>query len=308
MFFVAEAYDDDEFANGGNGITGSHINNLYSAGFDAVYDAGLYWQIRNIYLRGWWASGISDLLNSHTTYYGRGARYLVGYQSNHDEVQPASKQYAGGAQPNMLWGKVPTAVAALVSGSFLFYNGHEIGEPVAQADDEAGDDGKVSLINYTYMPEFLKWRQGQSDNRTLALRRYYQRLVRLHRDQAAFNRPEAAFHDLLGPNAAAYGDAYRQWLFSFVRASGTSRFLVVANFDRVNAKSLTLKFTAQALQALGINNDGTTYTFTDRLNTEDDDGNPITPATFQASGSALWSSGLPITVGANQVLVLERNP
>jgi hypothetical protein len=313
---MAEAYDNDCYVNGGNWRTGSHINTLFSSGFDGVYDKGNYDQTRNIYTAGWWANGLTTHRNNNLSGYGRGANYMVQFTSNHDEVQAASNEFYGGANNcysggtvdcnNMFYGKVPSAMIYLEGGSVLMYNGHEVGEPANGVDDTIGNgnDGKTSIFDYVNMPQETAYRNGTLDARSSALRRYYSRLVNLSQ-QSAFKTAEVYYGDISANNTGK-GNDFNQWLYIFTRDNSTSRYVVVANFDRNNAKTYTVSLTSTMLNQLGIANNSTSYTFTDRLNTEDDNGNPVTPYAITVSGSTLWSSGLTFTVPANTTLVLQR--
>ena len=316
FFWMAEAYDNDCYVSGGTWRTGSHVNALFSSGFDGVYDKGNYDQVRNIYTAGWWANGITTHHTNNLSGYGRGADYMVQFTSNHDEVQPASNEYFGGANNctgagtpdcnNMLYGKVPTSMIYLEGGSILMYNGHEVGEPANGTDDTIGNgnDGKTSIFDFVNMPQETAYRGGTLDARSSALRRYYSRLVNLSQ-QGAFQNTEDYFGDI-SANNTGLGNDFNQWLYLYTRDNSTSRYVVFANFDRSNAKTYTVSLTSTMLSNLGIVNNSTSYTLTDRLNTEDDNGNAITPYSITATGTTLYSTGLTFTVPANTTLVLQR--
>lgn len=311
VYWIAEAYDNDCYVNGGTWRTGSHINALFAAGFDGVYDKGNYDQVRNILTQSWWANGITAHRNSNVNAYGRGAQYMVEFTSNHDEVQPASNEYWGGANNcngtvdcnNMLYARPPTATALLEGSNILMYNGHEIGEPANGSDDFNGNDGKTSIFEYVNMPQMTAFRNGSLDNRSLALRNYYSRLVNLSA-QSAFNGAEDFYEDISSENTGL-GNDFNQWLYLFTRANGTNHYIVISNFDRSNAKTYTVHLSANAWQALGVANSSTTYTFTDRLNTQDENGNSVTPYSITASGSQFWQNGLSFTIPAATTLVLQ---
>jgi glycosidase len=313
VYWIAEAYDNDCYVNGGTWRTGSHINALFAAGFDGVYDKGNYDQVRNILTQNWWANGISAHRSSNVNGYGRGAQYLVEFTSNHDEVQPASNEYWGGANNcsnngtvdcnNMLYAKTPTATALLEGSNILMYNGHEIGEPANGSDDFNGNDGKTSIFDYVNMPQMTAFRNGTLDNRSLALRSYYGRLVNLSA-QSAFNSAEDSYEDISSENTSL-GNDFNQWLYVFARANGTNHYIVIANYDRNSAKNYTVHLSSSGLQALGVANNGTNYTFTDRLNTQDENGNTVTPYSVTESGTQLWQNGLSFTVPANTTLALQ---
>ncbi len=313
VYWIAEAYDNDCYVNGGTWRTGSHINALFAAGFDGVYDKGNYDQVRNILTQGWWADGISQHRTSDINAYSRGAQYLVEFTSNHDEVQPASNEYWGGANNcsnngtvdcnNMLYAKTPTATALLEGSNILMYNGHEVGEPANGSDDFNGNDGKTSIFDYVNMPQMTAFRNGTLDNRSLALRSYYSRLVNLSA-QSAFSSAEDSYEDISSENTSL-GNDFNQWLYVFARASGTNHYIVIANYDRNSAKNYTVHLSSSGLQALGVANNSTSYTFTDRLNTQDENGNSVTPYSITESGMQLWQNGLSFTVPANTTLVLQ---
>ncbi len=312
-YWIAEAYDDDCYVHGGTWRTGSHINALFASGFDGVYDKGNYDQVRKILTEGWWANGITTHRNNNISAYGRGAQYLVEFTSNHDEVQPASNEYYGGANNcsnngtvdcnNMLYAKTPTATALLEGSNILVYNGHEVGEPANGSDDFNGNDGKTSIFDYVNMPQMTAFRSGSLDSRSSTLHTYYSRLVNLSA-RSAFSSAEDFYEDISSENTHL-GDDFNRWLYLFTRAHGANHYIVIANYDRNNAKNYTVHLSAKALNALGIANDGTDYTFTDRLNTQNSDGNPVTPYSVKESGSQLWQNGLSFTVAANTTLVLQ---
>jgi glycosidase len=297
-YWIAEAYDNDCYVNGGNWRTGSHINALFSAGFDGVYDKGNYDQVRNILTQGWWANGITAHRDSNSSAYGSGAQYMVEFTSNHDEVQPASHEYWGGSYDDMLYAKVPTATALLEGSNILMYNGSEVGEPASGTSD-----GRTSIFDYVNMPQMTAFRNGSLDNRSIALRNYYGRLVNLAA-QPAFSTATDFYEDISSENTNL-GNDFNQWLYLFTRANGNSHAIVIANFDPNNAKSYTVHLSANAWSDLNIANNGTSYTFTDSLNTQDENGNTVTPYTITESGSQLWQNGLSFTIPADTTLVLQ---
>ena len=313
VYWIAEAYDNDCYVNGGTWRTGSHINALFASGFDGVYDKGNYDQVRNVLTQGWWASGITSHRSSNSSAYGRGAQYMVEFTSNHDEVQPASNEYWGGANGcynngtvdcnNMLYAKTPTATALLEGSNTLMYNGAEIGEPANGSDDYNGNDGKTSIFDYVNMPQMTAYRNGTLDTRSLALRAYYSRLGNLSA-QPAFSSAEDFYEDISAENTGL-GNDFNQWLYLFTRANGSSHAIVIANYDENNAKTYTDHLSSNALNALGIANNGTSYTLTDRLNTQDDNGNSITPYSVTETGTQFWQNGLTFTDPPDTTLVLQ---
>jgi glycosidase len=312
-YWIAEAYDNDCYVNGGTWRTGSHVNSLFASGFDGVYDKGNYDQVRNVLTSGWWTDGITTHRSSDISAYGRGAQYMVEFTSNHDELQPASNEYWGGANNcynngtvdcnNMLYAKTPTATVMLEGSNTLMYNGAEVGEPANGSDDFNGNDGKTSIFDYVNMPQMTAYRNGTLDTRSLALRAYYSRLGNLSA-QPAFSSAEDFYEDISAENTGL-GNDFNQWLYLFTRTSGSSHAIVIANYDENNAKTYTVHLSSTALTNLGIANNGTSYTLTDHLNTTDDNGNAITPYSVTETGSQLWQNGLTFTDPADTTLVLE---
>ena len=150
VMFIGEGYDLDGWYgpdSGAIGNAGSTWANMFAGGFDGIYDKnGLLDQVRNIYTQSWWANGIGQRVRAETNdpfEYSRtvgnvgktGAQALVRMMSNHDELQPASNEWAGSSSDDMLKPRAATGAVVLLPGSSLLYNGQEIGEAAGIEDN-----------------------------------------------------------------------------------------------------------------------------------------------------------------------------
>ncbi len=313
VFIIGEGYDrDGSFGpdSGAIGNAGSNWANLWSGGFDGVYDKAMYDQIRSIYTSDWSAEGIGEKFGQEVgqpwSYIQKegnigptAARHMVHMLSNHDELQPASNEFLGGdwGADNILLPKPGTATAFLLPGSLLMYNGHEVGEQASVEDNYqcgvahpspwcgAKGDGKTTFFDYAFMPELYTWVQGESNDKTLALRSYYQRIIEQAR-YAQLNDPQGAgYFDISQTSEWDWQPEFlKQWVYPFAR-TGETIFdykvgsIILSNFyGTPNTINLSLKINGgnELLTALGIDNDPSqTYRFYERAVLEDEDGNPL---------------------------------
>ena len=237
VFFIGEAYDNDPMKVG----AGNVMDELLSAGFQAVYDDPAYKTLKGIHDGVKWANDLDGALaaaeREHLFH------HALRYAENHDEVR-----LAGAGQ----WGGIGAAVGRPVSailygvgrGPVLMHSGQEVGEPAAGAEGHGGDDARTTIFDYWSMPELVKWVNGHAyDGKNLSasqqeLRAFYSRLLHL--------AGEPAFRDgeFFGLNPANVGNphfgrlpgetASGHWLYAFLRhdAASGQRFLVVANLHR----------------------------------------------------------------------------
>jgi glycosidase len=286
--FVAEAYDDDP-----NKLTeGNVLVALVEAGFDAVYDHQSYKVLKDLYDGPKWANDLDGILGAVAPLH-RSIRYA----ENHDEVRLANPTQWGGLGPAV--GRPVCAVLyGLGRGPVLLYNGQEVGEPALGAEGFGGDDARTSIFDYWSMPELAKWVNGRRfDGGRLApsqkeLRAYYGRLLRLI-DEPAFRRGEfiplnkanngnAAFGRLPGETASGH------WLYAFLRSDAASRqsFLVVANLHgKQTLQKVRIKFSPEALAAVGADSGEADLKFADRLEV-------TAPLRLKIGGAALRANGL----------------
>lgn len=232
VFFSAEAYNNDPAK-----LTDGHVlDELLSAGFDAVYDDPSYDVLEGIYDSGKWANDLDKL-----TFIGPRFHKSLRYAENHDEVRLASPKEWGGL--GMKVGRPVSGVLfAMGRGPVMLYHGQEVGEPAAGPEGFGGDDARTTIFDYWSMPEFTKWvNGGRYDGGRLSeeqrsLRAWYGKLIRATQSPA-FTAGE--FYGLNhanqeNPDFGRVGDetVSGHWLYAFLRhdpASGES-VLLVANF------------------------------------------------------------------------------
>ena len=296
-YFSAEAYDSDPAKL----AAGDVLEELLSAGFDAVYDKPIYDVLEGIYHSGKWANDIDPL-----TLDGKRLHQSLHFAENHDEVRIANTTVWGGL--GMKTGKPVSAVLfAMSRGSVMLYHGQEVGEPATGAEGFSGDDARTSIFDYGSMPEFAKWvNGGKYDGGGLSdeqkkLRYWYSRLI--HATQSpAFTAGE--FYGLnhvnqLNPSFGRVGveSCSGHWLYAFLRHDAVSgqSYLVVVNFHgsesllgvKIDIPPDAWEFMARAGR--------TGWTFTDRLATtwsgESDAGGLRLPELQPCSAMILEISG-----------------
>ncbi len=231
VYFFAEAYDNDPAKL----CDGHVLDELLSAGFDAVYDDPVYDVLEGIYDDGKWANDLDAL-----TFTGARFHKSLRYAENHDEVRIANPGVWGGH--GMRTGKPVSAILyAMGQGPVMLYHGQEVGEPALEAWGFGGDGGRTSIFDYGSMPEFTKWfNMGACDGAGLsaeqkALRDWYGRLIRAAQSPAF---TKGNFYGLNHANKTnvLYGRVEGEtvsghWLYSFLRRDpkAAEAFLVLAN-------------------------------------------------------------------------------
>ncbi len=270
VFFSAEAYDNDPAK-----LTDGHVlDELLTAGFDAVYDDPSYDVLEGIYDAGKWANDLDPL-----TFTGKRFHKSLRYAENHDEVRLASPKEWGGL--GMKVGKPVSAVLfAMGKGPLMLYHGQEVGEPAAGEEGFGGDDARTTIFDYWSMPEFAKWVNGGKYDGALlsdeqkSLRAWYGKLIRATQCRA-FTTGE--FYGLNHANKEnpAFGrvgeeTASGHWLYAFLRRDSKTgqAFLVVANFHGSETlKGVKVRIPKDAQMFLGHSADET-WTFSDRLDSD----------------------------------------
>jgi len=271
VLFVAEAYDNDS-----NKLTdGNVLKALVAAGFDAVYDDQSYDILKEIYDGPKWANDLDGVLGVVAPQH-----QSLRYAENHDEVRLAHPQHWSGLGAAV--GRPVTALLfAFGRGPVLLYNGQEVGEPALGAEGFGGDDGRTSIFDYWSMPELAKWVNGHRyDGGALsaekrALRSWYARLLQTSRHPALAhgeflplngeNRDNPRFGRLPGETASGH------WLYAFLRhvPGGNQAVLAVANLHgRETLRDVNVRFSGEALAALGANHADGPLEFRDLLATK----------------------------------------
>ena len=267
VFFMAEAYDNDPAKL----TDGQVLDELLSAGFDAVYDDPSYDLLKGLYQAGKWANDLDPL-----TFAGKRFHKSLRYAENHDEVRLANPRHWGGC--GMQVGRPVTAVLfAMGRGPLMLYHGQEVGEPACGADGFSGDDGRTSIFDYGSMPEFVKWVNGglfdggRLSPEQTSLRAWYGKLIHATRARAFTagefyglnhaNKENPSFGRLPGESASGH------WLYAFLRRESKTgqAFLVLANFHSSETlQGVTVRIPHDARMFLGRLGDAI-WTFTDRL-------------------------------------------
>lgn len=269
-FFVAEAYDNDPAKL----TDGQALDELLSAGFDAVYDDPSYDILKGLYQSGKWANDLDPL-----TFAGKRFHKSLRYAENHDEVRLANPHHWGGC--GMRVGRPVSAVLfAMGRGPLMLYHGQEVGEPASGAEGFSGDDGRTSIFDYGSMPEFVKWvNGGRFDGGRLSpdqksLRAWYGKLIHATRARAFTagefyglnhaNKENPAFGRVTGESVSGH------WLYAFLRRESKTgqAFLVIANFHGAQTlRGVTVRIPHDARMFLGRLGDES-WTFTDRLDSD----------------------------------------
>ena len=214
LIFIGECYDPARYW--------SYIR----AGFDYLYDkVGMYDYLRGVTNRGWSAEGIS----SRWLERGEQLPHMLYFLENHDEQRIASGFFCGSgicAEPAMI------VAAALTPNPLLIYMGQELGEKGMDYEGFSGIDGRTTIFDFWGVRSLQAWaNHGKFDGAGLdeeqrQLRLFYQRLLRLKRDNRALR--EGKMYDL----QYAQGEGYnRQRQFCFLRHVKGDLLLVIVNFD-----------------------------------------------------------------------------
>jgi glycosidase len=314
--FIAEAYPGDPAQ-----VEGYSHQKLFDAGFNYVYDDPAYdWIVdlnRNIENpeNPWWASGYDNMLteNSFSADYVDNGYQFIRYTENHDEVRSATDAFNHSGGDNLKLAKNAAAVLFALPGAFLFYNGQEVGENAVGAEGFGGDDDRTTIFDFWQMPEMEKYyNNGLMNGASLAdsqaaLLAYYKKMISFT-DVPAFSATHSnvfkTYYPIFAPN---FDDDH--YFIGFVRISGNSKYVILANMDKFTDRGVTFVLTGEVLTALEISNDATVYSFTDELNLVDEDSNlPAAPLTVDISGSELHSTGLTVpfpTFKAHTALYLK---
>lgn len=285
VLFIAEAYQSDAAP------PGYSFSNFINAGFDAIYDAETYHELKSVYCCQSWANDIEDHLPEDYLFSS-----MLRFAENHDETRIASPIVEGSNSHNSGFGSMaagrPVAgtLYLLGDGPILLYNGQEVGEEGAQAEGFGGDDGRTTIFDYWTMPRMAQWINGyafdggQLSTERRQLRQWYRRLL----DVA--QRPGIAdgrFYSLQSTNRDRPQYTSGQWLYSFLRYRDGHVWLVVANFGD-QAYEFDLLIPDEAAQFAGFS-DAEQIELTDVMA---DDASPIT-----VEPRRLAAQGVPIEIG-----------
>ncbi len=237
--FIAEVYNPDEYRN--------YIHNGH---FDYLYDkVGLYDTLR-IVSNGASASSITYCWQSIDDIQD----HMLNFLENHDEQRIASPYFCNNANQ----GRPAMLVSALMHANpVMIYFGQELGEKGMDSEGFSGEDGRTTIFDYWTVETIRRWRNnGKFDGKQLtneeqSLRQFYQTVLTLCNKEPAIR--EGQFYDIMYANYENQEmDTNRQ--YAFLRKSGKSLILVIANFDH-NAVHTKVRIPAAAFTHLGIPTD-----------------------------------------------------
>lgn len=212
--FLAEAYNPYSYRD------------FIAAGFDYLYDkVGMYDYLRGVTSKNWAVEGITQ----HWMAVDDIREHMLYFLENHDEQRIASGFFCGRgrcAEPAMI------VAATLGTNPVLIWAGQELGEKAMDAEGFSGVDGRTTIFDYWGIKSLQAWaNHGKFDGKNLTdeqknLRDFYQRLLRLARDNKATNAGQ--MYDL----EYAQGEGFnRHEQFAFLRKYEDEVLLMVLNFD-----------------------------------------------------------------------------
>ena len=241
-FLMAEIYNPE-----------SYRDYLYIGKMDTLYNkVGLYDTLRDIICYehstdriDWTQDPLSDIWPR-----------MLHFMENHDEQRIASEGFALDPQ----YALPAMAVSAhLNEASVMVYFGQEVGE-AARENAGFGSPTRTSIFDYIGVPAHQRWVNGKRyDGGALtpeeaALREYYCRLL---------NLPiVGAFRNIHQYNRA-HTPYYNDKVYSFVRETSHTKWLIVVNFSKSDSFGFELQIPPELLSTWDLP-DGT-YPLTDKL-------------------------------------------
>jgi len=206
IIFIAEIYD-----------TALYSAYVQHGGFDYLYNkVTLYDSLFNILKYNACTHDITRCWQQ----LGFMGDHMLNFLENHDELRLASPQFCG----NALAGRPALVVSAMLDRSpFLLYAGQELGERGTDAEGFSGMDGRTTIFDFWSVPSLRKWFTGKSSSRSLELRDYYSRVLKLCNNEKAI--ASGGMYDLM------YVNPHLVRQFAFLRHDNDSVLLIVANFS-----------------------------------------------------------------------------
>ena len=216
IIFIGEVYDPNQYRT------------YLAAGFDYLYDkVGMYDCLRDVMCGHRPASDITrqwqatDDIREHILY----------FLENHDEQRIASDFFCG----NMQKGIPALIVSALFQRNpVMIYAGQEFGERGMDGEGFSGVDGRSTIFDYWSVDAIRKgfFERSELSAEQLQLEKNYRTILTLCNSEKAVR--EGKTFDLTYANEANESfDSSR--LFVFLRSSGNTTLLIVANFGETEA-------------------------------------------------------------------------
>ena len=241
-FLMAEIYNPE-----------SYRPFLHIGKMDALYNkVGLYDTLRDIICYEHSTDRIDWTQDTLSDIWPR----MLHFMENHDEQRIASEGFALDPQ----YALPAMAVSAhLNEASVMVYFGQEVGE-AARENAGFGSPTRTSIFDYIGVPAHQRWVNGKRyDGGALtpeeaALREYYCRLL---------NLPiVGAFRNIHQYNRA-HTPYYNDKVYSFVRETSHTKWLIVVNFSKSDSFGFELQIPPELLSTWDLP-DGT-YPLTDKL-------------------------------------------
>ena len=236
--FIAEIYTPEKY-----------YDYIHIAKFDLLYDkVDMYDTLRNILQHNQSTDTISHIWKKQEGI----SQYMLCFLENHDEQRIASSHFL----QNPIYA-IPSIVliTTMHKNSTLLYFGQEVGEK--------GDEyqGKTSIFDYTNAPEHQKWmHDGNFDTSLLSeniqtLRNTYQKILSFALTDTCIQ--EGEFYDLQYFNRTYFFSAYSDAVFSYLRYTQQTAYLIILNFHKTKDEVCQIKIPPHAFQMMGIQiNDG----------------------------------------------------
>lgn len=173
------------------------------------------------------------------------AEHMLYFLENHDEQRIASDFFAGSA-----WKAIPALAVSLLlrRNPFMLFEGEEYGEKGMDVEGFSGRDGRTTIFDYWSIDTLCRAEQFQLSDEERRLADMHHRLIDIAKKEKCVG--EGEFFDLMYVNPAS--ECFNPWShYAFLRKSGRSTLLVVANFSD-NAAKVEVNIPAHAIEYLHI--------------------------------------------------------
>ena len=216
IVFIGEVYDPNQYRT------------YVAAGFDYLYDkVGMYDCLRDVMCGHRSASNISQQWQATDDI----RKHILYFLENHDEQRIASDFFCG----NMQKGIPALIVSALFQRNpVMIYAGQEFGERGMDSEGFSGVDGRSTIFDYWSVDAIRKgfFERSELSAEQLQLEKDYCTILNICNSEKAVS--EGKTFDLMYANEANE-DFDSSRLFAFLRSSGNTTLLIVANFGETEA-------------------------------------------------------------------------